>query len=43
MTVTHDEVTIHPSGRLKGSSPKTLPYPGFPTDLQPQIMASLFA
>ncbi|NCC61937.1 MAG: UDP-N-acetylglucosamine 1-carboxyvinyltransferase [Verrucomicrobiae bacterium] len=41
MTVTHDEVTIHPSGRLKGVSLKTLPYPGFPTDLQPQIMASL--
>jgi len=41
MTVTDDAVTIHPSGRLKGVSLKTLPYPGFPTDLQPQIMASL--
>ncbi len=35
------EVTIHPSPRLKGVSLKTLPYPGFPTDLQPQVMAAL--
>jgi UDP-N-acetylglucosamine 1-carboxyvinyltransferase len=27
--------------RPKGISLKTLPYPGFPTDLQPQIMAAL--
>jgi len=28
-------------GRLRGVSLKTLPYPGFPTDLQPQIMSVL--
>ncbi len=41
LTVKKDEVTIHPAPRLKGVSLKTLPYPGFPTDLQPQIMAAL--
>ncbi len=41
LTVGEHEVTIHPSGRLKGVSLKTLPYPGFPTDLQPQIMVAL--
>ena len=41
LTVKESEVTIHPSPRLKGVSLKTLPYPGFPTDLQPQIMAAL--
>ncbi len=41
LTVGESEVTVHPSPRLKGVSLKTLPYPGFPTDLQPQIMAAL--
>lgn len=41
LTIGQDAVTIHPSGRLRGVSLKTLPYPGFPTDLQPQIMAVL--
>lgn len=41
LTVKESEVTIHSSQRLKGVSLKTLPYPGFPTDLQPQIMAAL--
>jgi|LSQX01.1.fsa_nt_gb UDP-N-acetylglucosamine 1-carboxyvinyltransferase len=41
LTVNESEVTIHPSSRLKGVSLKTLPYPGFPTDLQPQVMAAL--
>lgn len=41
LTVNESEVTIHPSSRLKGVTLKTLPYPGFPTDLQPQIMAAL--
>lgn len=40
LTVKESEVTIHPSSKLKGVSLKTLPYPGFPTDLQPQIMAA---
>ena len=30
-----------PNGRMSAVSLKTLPYPGFPTDLQPQIMAAL--
>ena len=41
ITVGENAVTIHPSGRLKAVSLKTLPYPGFPTDLQPQVMAAL--
>ncbi len=36
-----DDVTVYPSGRYRGVSLKTLPYPGFPTDLQPQIMAAM--
>ena len=35
-------VTVYPSrGRLKKLSVKTMPYPGFPTDVQPQLMAAL--
>ena len=34
-------VTVQAQGPWKGISLKTLPYPGFPTDLQPQIMATL--
>ncbi len=41
LTVGETEVTIHPSGRLKAVSLKTLPYPGFPTDFQPQVMVAL--
>ena len=41
LSVSDTEVTIYPSGRLKSVSLKTLPYPGFPTDLQPQVMAAL--
>ena len=41
LTVEETSVTIHPSGRLKAVSLKTLPYPGFPTDLQPQVMVAL--
>ncbi|WP_352426141.1 UDP-N-acetylglucosamine 1-carboxyvinyltransferase [Aminomonas paucivorans] len=36
-----DSVTVQAPDRWKGVSLKTLPYPGFPTDLQPQIMATL--
>ncbi len=37
-----DSVTVYPSRRrLKAVSVKTLPYPGFPTDVQPQLMATL--
>lgn len=35
------EVTVFPVGRLQSVSLKTMPYPGFPTDLQPQMTAAL--
>ncbi len=41
ITIRDDSVTFHPSDRFKGTSLKTMPYPGFPTDLQPQVMAVL--
>ncbi len=35
-----DSVTVYPSrSKLKHVSVKTMPYPGFPTDVQPQLMA----
>lgn len=35
-------VTVYPSRRkLKAISVKTMPYPGFPTDVQPQLLAAL--
>lgn len=36
-----DEVTAKWSGQLTGIPVKTMPYPGFPTDTQPQLMAAL--
>ena len=36
-----DEVTAKFSGTLTGIPVKTMPYPGFPTDTQPQLMAAL--
>lgn len=35
-------ITVQPKGKYKNVDIKTLPYPGFPTDLQPQFM-SLFS
>lgn len=40
-TVEGDAVTVSPSGRLHPVDIKTLPFPGFPTDLQPQMTAAL--
>ena len=46
-TVRNNSVTVHPMEKIKGYLPlrpisiKTLPYPGFPTDAQPQAMAVL--
>jgi len=34
-----DWASVKPSGKLSGTMIKTLPYPGFPTDLQAPIMA----
>ncbi len=37
-----DRVTVYPAGgRMRSLSVKTMPYPGFPTDVQPQLMAAL--
>jgi len=41
LTVDNDSVTVHPVRELKAVSLKTMPFPGFPTDLQPQIMSTL--
>jgi UDP-N-acetylglucosamine 1-carboxyvinyltransferase len=46
-TVKNNSVTVHPMEKIKGYLPlrpisvKTLPFPGFPTDAQPQTMAVL--
>jgi UDP-N-acetylglucosamine 1-carboxyvinyltransferase len=34
-------VTVYPVKRLKHLSIRTMPFPGFPTDLQPQMVAAL--
>lgn len=36
-----DSVTVKSSGRLRRINIKTMPYPGFPTDMQPQIATAL--
>ena len=36
-----DEITAKADAPLKGITVKTMPYPGFPTDVQPQMMAAL--
>lgn len=36
-----DSIRIERDGNLKGTSVRTMPYPGFPTDLQPQMVALL--
>ena len=36
-----DELTVRSDGKLKSINIKTLPYPGFPTDMQPQFGALL--
>lgn len=40
-SVRKGEVTVFPVERLQSVSLKTMPYPGFPTDLQPQMTAAL--
>lgn len=34
-------IRVFPPERLRGVNVKTMPYPGFPTDMQPQVMAML--
>jgi UDP-N-acetylglucosamine 1-carboxyvinyltransferase len=36
-----DSITVRREGKLRKANIKTLPYPGFPTDMQPQISACL--
>lgn len=36
-----DSVTVRSSGSLRRVNIKTMPYPGFPTDMQPQFAAAL--
>lgn len=36
-----DAVRVMADGRLKPTQVKTLPYPGFPTDMQPQMVTTL--
>lgn len=36
-----DAVRVRRTGSIKGVDCKTMPYPGFPTDMQPQFMALL--
>ncbi|MFQ5508651.1 MAG: UDP-N-acetylglucosamine 1-carboxyvinyltransferase [Leptospirillia bacterium] len=39
--VTADRIRVRANGRLKAVNVRTLPHPGFPTDLQAQMMALL--
>jgi UDP-N-acetylglucosamine 1-carboxyvinyltransferase len=39
LEIGNDFVLVHPSQRLKGTMIETLPFPGFPTDVQAQMMA----
>jgi len=39
LKIENDSIQIMPSKKIIGTSVKTAPYPGFPTDLQAQIMA----
>jgi UDP-N-acetylglucosamine 1-carboxyvinyltransferase len=40
-TVGDDQIKVQGNGRIKAVDIKTLHYPGFPTDMQPQMMALL--
>jgi UDP-N-acetylglucosamine 1-carboxyvinyltransferase len=39
LTYEPGRLTVHPGGSLTGVDVRTLPYPGFPTDMQAQFMA----
>jgi len=41
ITVGDDYIRVQGNGRVKAVDIKTMPYPGFPTDMQPQMMALL--
>jgi UDP-N-acetylglucosamine 1-carboxyvinyltransferase len=41
LKVDQDVISIKPGGHLSGVDVKTMPYPGFPTDMQAQFMATM--
>jgi len=41
LTINEDGIGLSVKGRLKNVETETLPYPGFPTDMQPQLMAMM--
>ena len=41
LNVDGDVISVKPGGHLTGVDVKTLPYPGFPTDMQAQFMATM--
>jgi UDP-N-acetylglucosamine 1-carboxyvinyltransferase len=41
VTFQDDSVRVRQRGKIRGVDLKTMPYPGFPTDMQPQFMAML--
>jgi len=41
ITLYDDSIRVQQQGGIRGVDLKTMPYPGFPTDMQPQFMAML--
>lgn len=41
ISILDDAVRVRQKGRIRGVDIKSMPYPGFPTDMQPQFMAML--
>jgi len=41
VTLLDDSIRVQQRGKIRGMDLKTMPYPGFPTDMQPQFMAML--
>ena len=41
VTLLDDSIRVQQRGRIRSVDLKTMPYPGFPTDMQPQFMAML--
>ena len=41
VSIGDDYIRVKSKGRIKGLDCKTMPHPGFPTDMQPQFMALL--
>lgn len=41
LKISQDTIHVRPGGALNGVDIKTMPYPGFPTDMQAQFMATM--